>query len=156
MQHDLLLGVISDTHGLIRPQALAALRGCDSIIHAGDVGNAAIITRLAEIAPVTAIRGDVDTGAWAATLPETEIVEVGELLIYVLHNIADLERDPPAAGFAAVIFGHSHRPSLETRDGVLYLNPGSAGPRRFSLPVTIARVRISGRDLHPEIVELEV
>ena len=156
MQQDRLLGVISDTHGLVRPQALAALRGCDSIIHAGDVGNAEVIARLAEIAPVVAIRGNVDKGAWAATLPATKIVEVDELLIYVLHNIADLERDPPTGGFAAVIFGHSHRPSLETREGVLYLNPGAAGPRRFGLPVTIARVRISGRDLHPEIVELEV
>lgn len=156
MQQDRLLGVISDTHGLIRPQALAALRGCDSIIHAGDIGNAEVIARLAEIAPVAAIRGNVDKGAWAATLPGTEIVEVGQLLIYVLHNIADLELDPPTVGFAAVIFGHSHRPSLETREGVLYLNPGAAGPRRFGLPVTIARVRISGRDLHTEIVELEV
>jgi len=155
-RRDLVLGVISDTHGLIRPRALAALRGSDLIIHAGDVGNAEVLAPLSEIAPTFAIRGNVDTGPWAATLPPTEIVEVGALLFYVLHNIADLDLDPPTAGFAAVVFGHSHRPSIETRDGVLYLNPGAAGPRRFKLPVSIARVRVSGQEIRPEIVELEV
>jgi uncharacterized protein len=151
---NLRLGVISDTHGLLRPEAIAALRGCDLIIHAGDVGNAEVIDRLADIAPTFAIRGNVDTGTWAAHLPRTDVVEVGSLMFYVLHNIADL--DPPTAGFAAVVFGHSHQPSIETRDGVLFLNPGAAGPRRFRLPVTLARVAVAGRELRPEIVTLEV
>jgi putative phosphoesterase len=155
-KHELLAGVISDTHGLLRPEAVAALRGCDLIIHAGDVGNAEVIERLSDLAPTFAIRGNVDTETWAARLPPTDIVEVGALLFYVLHNIAELDLDPPTAGFAAVLFGHSHRPSIETRDGVLYLNPGSAGPRRFKLPVSLARVMVSGRKLKPEIVELEV
>ena len=112
-----LLGVISDTHGLMRPQAIAALRGCDLIIHAGDVGKPEVLDRLREIAPTFAIRGNVDGGAWADRLPPTDIVEVGELLFYVVHNIADLDLDPPTAGFAAVVFGHSHKPAIETRDG---------------------------------------
>ncbi len=150
------LGVISDTHGLLRPEAIAALHGSDLIIHAGDVGNRAVLDGLRAIAPTFAVRGNVDTGTWAAPLPPTEIVEGGELVFFVLHNIADLDLDPPTAGFAAVVFGHSHRPSIETRDGVLYLNPGAAGPRRFRLPVTLARVTVSGRTLKPEIVELKV
>jgi uncharacterized protein len=127
---EITLGVISDTHGLLRPEAVAALRGCDLIIHAGDVGNSDVIERLRDIAPTFAVRGNVDTGAWAARLPLTEIVEVGALLFYVLHDIAALDLDPPTAGFAAVVFGHSHRPSIDTRDGVLYLNrapPGRGG-----------------------------
>ncbi|HMA73477.1 MAG TPA: metallophosphoesterase family protein [Xanthobacteraceae bacterium] len=151
---NLRLGVISDTHGLLRPEAIAALRGCDLIIHAGDVGSAAVLDGLRDIAPTVAIRGNVDIGTWADHLPPTDIVEVGELMFYLLHNIADLDLDPPTAGFAAVVFGHSHRPSIETRDGVLYLNPGSAGPRRFSLPMSLARVMVAGRELKPEIVEL--
>jgi putative phosphoesterase len=151
---NLNLGVISDTHGLLRPQAVAALRGCDLIIHAGDVGNEAVLDGLHSIAPTHAIRGNIDTATWAQRLPATDIVEVGELSFYLLHNIADL--DPPVAGFAAVVYGHSHQPSIETRDGVLYLNPGSAGPRRFRLPVTLARVAVAGTDLRPEIVELGV
>jgi len=153
---DLRLGVISDTHGLLRPQAIAALRGSDLIIHAGDVGNAVVLEGLGEIARTFAIRGNVDKGAWAARLPSTDIVEVGALMFYVLHNIAELDLDAPTAGFGAVVFGHSHRPSIETRDGVLYLNPGAAGPRRFNLPVTVARVTVSGQELRPEIVELKV
>jgi putative phosphoesterase len=152
----LLLGVISDTHGLLRPQAVAGLRGSDLIIHAGDVGNAGIIDELRVIAPVFAIRGNIDTAPWAKRLPASDVVEVGQLLFYVLHNIADLDLDPPTAGFAAVVYGHSHRPAIESRDSVLYLNPGSAGPRRFKLPVTVARVTISGSEMWPEIVELEV
>ena len=153
---DILAGVISDTHGLLRPEAIAALRGCDLIIHAGDVGNAQVIDKLSDLAPTFAIRGNVDTGAWATGLPPTDIVEVGELMFYVLHNIAELDLDPPTAGFAAVVFGHSHRPSIDTRDGVLYLNPGAAGPRRFRLPVTVARVMVRGGEMRPEIVELQV
>jgi uncharacterized protein len=152
----LLLGVISDTHGLLRPQAVAALRGSDLIIHAGDVGDAAIIAELRVAAPVFAVRGNIDTEPWAKRLPASDVVEVGQLLFYVLHNIADLDLDPPTAGFAAVVYGHSHRPAIERRDGVLYLNPGSAGPRRFKLPVTVARVTISGSEMWPEIVELDV
>jgi len=153
---DLHVGIISDTHGLLRPEAAAALHGCDLIIHAGDVGNAAVLDGLRSIAPTFAIRGNIDTETWAARLPPTDIVEVGELSFYVLHNIADLDLDPPTAGFAAVVYGHSHQPSIETRDGVLFLNPGSAGPPRFRLPVTLARVAVAGTELRPEIVELDV
>ena len=148
--------MISDTHGLLRPQAVTALRGCDLIIHAGDVGNAEVINGLSDIAPTFAIRGNVDKGTWAARLPATNIVEVGALRFYVLHNIAELDLDPLTAGFTAVVFGHSHRPSIETRDGMLYLNPGAAGPRRFRLPVTLARVTVVGGEMRPEIVELDV
>jgi uncharacterized protein len=153
---ELLVGVISDTHGLLRPEAVAALHGCDLIIHAGDVGNDKVLEGLRGVAPTFAIQGNIDTGTWAARLPTTDIVEIGTRSFYVLHNIADLDLDPPTAGFAAVVFGHSHKPSIETRDGVLYLNPGSAGPRRFRLPVTLARVAVTRTELRPEIVELEV
>src|SRR5262245_37323874 len=153
---DLQVGIISDTHGLLRPEAVAALHGCGLIIHAGDVGNATVLDGLRSIAPTYAIRGNIDTEAWAARLPPTDIVAIGELSFYVLHNIADLDLDPPTAGFAAVVYGHSHQPAIATRDGVLYLNPGSAGPRRFRLPVTIAHVAVAGRELRPKIVELEV
>jgi uncharacterized protein len=152
---DILVGVISDTHGLLRPEAIAALRGSHAIIHAGDVGRPEVLDALRALAPTHAVRGNVDTQALAAKLPVTEAVEVGQLLLWVLHDIADLDIDP-AAGFAVVIFGHSHQPSIETRGGVLYFNPGSAGPRRFRLPVTIARLRILGRNIRPEIVELDV
>jgi uncharacterized protein len=149
-----IVGVISDTHGLLRPEALAALGGSDLIIHAGDVGDEAIIDRLAAIAPTRAVRGNIDKGAWAARLPPHEIVAVEGRLIYVLHDIGELDLDPTTAGFAAVVFGHSHKPSTARRDGVLYLNPGSAGPRRFRLPITLARVMVSSRELRPEIVEI--
>ena len=152
----LLVGVISDTHGLLRPAALAALRGSDLIIHAGDVGVPEILDPLRALAPTFAVRGNVDKGSWALRLPMSEIVDVGGLSFYVLHKIDELDLDPPTAGFAAVIFGHSHQPSIETRDGVLYLNPGSAGPRRFTLPVTVARVTVSAGKLAPELVPLAV
>jgi hypothetical protein len=154
-KQDLIVGVISDTHGLLRPEAVEALRGSDIIIHAGDVGDAAIIEALRQLAPTHAVRGNIDHGDCAA-LPATEVVEIGEVLFFMLHDIGELDLDPPTAGFAAVVCGHSHRPSIETRDGVLYLNPGSAGPRRFKLPVTVARVRVSSRELRPEIVTLAV
>jgi putative phosphoesterase len=153
---EIIVGVISDTHGLMRPEALAALAGADLIIHAGDVGDPAILDRLRAIAPVFAVRGNVDTGAWARQLPPRETVEAGGRLIYVLHDIGELDLDPREAGFAAVVYGHSHRPSIETRDGVVYLNPGSAGPRRFTLPVTLARLPIGEGTLQPELVELKV
>jgi uncharacterized protein len=151
-----LVGVISDTHGLVRPEALAALRGSKLIIHAGDIGTRDVIDQLRQVAPTFVVRGNVDTGAWAAGFPTTEVVEVGQLLFWVLHEIALLDLDPVAAGFAAVVFGHSHQPSIETRHGVLYVNPGSAGPRRFKLPVTVARLSVSGQKIRPEIVELRV
>ena len=155
-EREIIVGVISDTHGLLRPQAVAALRGCDLIIHAGDVGNPGVITQLAGIAPTHVVRGNVDKGDWAAELPLTELVEVGERLFFVLHEISQLDLDPADAGFAAVVFGHSHQPLIETRQGVLFLNPGSAGPRRFNLPVSIARIGMSGACMRPEIVELQV
>jgi uncharacterized protein len=151
-----LVGVISDTHGLLRPEAVRALRGSDLIIHAGDVGRADVLEELRQVAPTFAVRGNNDTGAWAAQLPLSEVVEVGDLLFYVLHDLSELDLDPAAAGFAAVVSGHSHRPSIDVRHGVLYLNPGSAGPRRFTLPVALARVAVSERQLRPEIVDLEV
>jgi hypothetical protein len=155
-ERELTVGVISDTHGLLRPQAVAALRGSDLIIHAGDVGNREVITTLSGIAPTFAVRGNIDRAAWAAELPMTKLVDVGERLFCVLHEISQLDLDPATAGFAAVVFGHSHQPRIETRDGVLFLNPGSAGPRRFNLPIAVARVAVSGGQLRPEIVELEV
>jgi putative phosphoesterase len=157
-EREVTVGVISDTHGLMRPQALAALQGCDLIIHAGDVGNTDVIKELAGIAPTHVVRGNIDRGDWAASLPTTELVEAGERLFFVLHEISQLDLDPAQAGFAAVVFGHSHQPSIGTREGVLFLNPGSAGPRRFKLPVTVARVGVSGPRLRlrPEIVELQV
>ena len=149
------IGVISDTHGLLRPEAIAALRGSDYIIHAGDVGDdASILTELAVIAPVTAVRGNVDRERWARELPETNLLEKGSLAIYVLHDVSRLDLDPRAAGFSAVIFGHSHHPSQEMRNGVLFFNPGTAGPRRFSLPVTVGRLRLVGSKLSAEIVHL--
>jgi hypothetical protein len=153
---ELRVGVISDTHGLLRPEALAALQGSDLIIHAGDVGRPELLAPLRAVAPTFAVRGNVDTGSWAAELRPVELVEVGPLLFYVLHDIAELDIDPAQAGIADVVFGHSHRPSAETRAGVLYLNPGSAGPRRFDLPVSLARVRVSGRAVAAEIVRLPV
>ena|SRR5436190_20514585 len=153
---DVIIGVISDTHGLIRPQAVAALAGSDLIIHAGDVGKPEVLERLGELAPTFGVRGNIDIDSWAARLPLTQRVEAGGLALFVLHEIAQLDLDPASAGFAAVVFGHSHRPLIETRDGVLFLNPGSAGPRRFRLPITIARIRVSDRQMRPEIVELRV
>ena len=150
----MLVGVISDTHGLMRPEALAALHGSDLIIHAGDVGKAEVLADLRRMAPTFAVRGNIDWQSWSVSLPETQSVEVGQLRLFVLHQIGELRIDPAAAGYAAVVYGHSHKPSIDWRDGVLYLNPGSAGPRRFRLPVTIARVRISGEMIDPEIVEL--
>ena len=153
---EIIVGIISDTHGLVRPEAVAALRGSDLIIHAGDVGRPEVIDQLRAIAPTFVVRGNIDKGSWAATLPLTELVEVGELRFFVLHELSQLDLDPVAAGFAAVVFGHSHLPSIETRQGVLFLNPGSAGPRRFKLPVAVAQVRVNGQQMRPEIVQLQV
>jgi uncharacterized protein len=153
---EILVGVISDTHGLIRPEAVAALRGADLIIHAGDVGAPEVIDELRNLAPTFVIRGNIDKAHWAGALPTTADVEVGGLVFHVLHDISELDLDPAAVGYAAVVYGHSHQPSIEMREGVLFLNPGSAGPRRFKLPVSIARVSVSGQRLRPEIVELTI
>jgi putative phosphoesterase len=152
----MIVGVISDTHGLLRPEAFELLRGSEHIIHAGDIGSAEIIPALEKIATVTAIRGNVDTQAWARSLAETEVVELGGLHIYVIHDAHALDLNPKAAGFAAVISGHSHQPKQERRDGVLYFNPGSAGPRRFKLPITLGRLEITGGNINAEIVQITV
>jgi putative phosphoesterase len=151
-----LIGVISDTHGLLRPEAASALSGVELIIHAGDIGNPQILEALTRIAPIHAVRGNTDRGDWAADLPHTRVVEVGGVLIYVLHELFTLDLDPAAAGFAAVIFGHSHSPHMERKNGVLYLNPGSAGPRRFTLPVSLGLLRVQGASVNAQLVELKV
>jgi uncharacterized protein len=148
------IGVISDTHGLLRPEALNALRGSQHIIHAGDVGAPEILDQLAEIAPLTAIRGNVDKAPWARKLPETEVVELGGVSIYILHNLADLDLKPEAAGCKVVISGHSHVPKQETSNGVLYFNPGSAGPKRFKLPITVGKLVIEQGLVRGEILEI--
>jgi putative phosphoesterase len=140
-----LVGVISDTHGLIRPEALAALRGVDLIVHAGDIGSPAVLEALAQVAPVSAVRGNNDRADWAAGIPETEWVEAGGSSLLVIHELDLLDLDPAAAGLHVVVYGHSHRPAQHERGGVLYLNPGSAGPRRFRLPVTVALLEL-GQD----------
>jgi uncharacterized protein len=146
------IGVISDTHGLLRPEAIEALRGSDHIIHAGDVGSPEVLEKLSAIAPVTAVRGNVDKGAWSRKLPETQVLEVGGVSIYVLHDLAQLDLKPKATGFAAVVSGHSHVPKQETRDGVLYFNPGSAGPRRFKLPVSVGKLVVEGGGVRGELL----
>ena len=148
------IGVISDTHGLVRPEALEALRGSDLIIHAGDVGAPEVLERLGSLAAVAAVRGNVDGGAWADELPEERTVEVAGVLIHVIHNVKALAAVPD--GCRMVISGHSHKPSMQRRDGVIYLNPGSAGPRRFTLPVAVATIRVNTRSLRPKLVELAV
>lgn len=150
------IGVISDTHGLIRPEALSVLSGSNLIIHGGDVGSADVLDALGEIAPTHAVRGNVDTDTWGRTLPITQVVTVGDRLLYVLHQRDHLSLNPVVAGFSAVIFGHSHRASAEFTREVLYLNPGAAGPRRFSLPVSVARIEIQGAEFTWEIVELDI
>ena len=150
------VGVISDTHGLLRPEALAFLRGSDFIVHAGDIGEPEVIKALRALAPVTVVRGNNDKGAWADAIAETEVLQVGEVFIYVLHNLAELDLDPVAAGFQIVVSGHSHHPLVERRDGVLYVNPGSAGPRRFKLPIAVAELQIAGRSVDARIVQLEL
>jgi len=150
----ILIGVISDTHGLLRPEAMAALRGAEHIIHAGDVGKPEILQQLGEIAPVTAVRGNIDKGTWALKLPETQVVELSGITIYVLHDLGTLDLKPQAAGFEVVISGHSHVPKQELRDGVLYFNPGSAGPRRFKLPITVGRIFIENGAVRGEIVTI--
>ena len=152
----MLLGVISDTHGLLRPEAVEALRGAQQVIHAGDVGSPEILKKLATIAPVTAVRGNVDKGAWAQQLPQTQVLEAGGISIYLVHDLTQLDVKPEAAGFRVVISGHSHIPKQEVRNGVLYFNPGSAGPRRFKGPVSVGRLSIDGAEVSAELVILNV
>ena len=149
-----MIGVISDTHGLLRPEALAALAGAEMILHAGDVGAPDILDALRTIAPLVAVRGNIDRGEWAEKLPESEWVERGGAAIFMLHDLNQLHLDPVKEGLGAVISGHSHQPSIRTERGVLYLNPGSAGPRRFRLPVTMARLYVNGGRLDAERIDL--
>ena len=150
------VGVISDTHGLVRPEAVGALAGSVFIIHAGDVGGPEVLEELGRLAPVVAVRGNNDRGAWAEALAEYEAVEVNQTFVYVLHDLKELDIAPAAAGFRVVVSGHSHKPLVEERRGVLYLNPGSAGPRRFKLPVTVARLKFNGDEVSAEIINLSV
>jgi len=150
-----LIGVISDTHGLVRPEAVEALSGVDMILHAGDIGNAAVLDKLGEIAPVVAVRGNNDKGEWAESLPEWEVVEIGAVSIYMLHDLKEIDITP-AGAFQVVVSGHSHKPVVEERRGVLYLNPGSAGPRRFTLPVSLAHLRVEGSAMQAKLIELSV
>jgi putative phosphoesterase len=149
-----VIGLISDTHGLLRDQALEALRGSELIIHAGDVGKPEILSALEELAPVIAVKGNIDTGAWASKLPATAMVEAGPATIYVLHDVQELDLDPVAAGIQIIVSGHSHKPGRSEKSGVLYINPGAAGPRRFRLPVTVARLDLTATPWEVTFVDL--
>ena len=152
----LSVGVISDTHGLVRPAAVAQLRGSDLIVHCGDIGDPAVLDALRDLAPVRAVRGNNDTGRWAADLPADDVVDLDGRALYVIHDLGELALEPAAAGFTAVLSGHSHRPLVERRNGVLFVNPGSAGPKRFSLPIAVARLVLSPDGCDARIVELAV
>jgi uncharacterized protein len=150
------VGLLSDTHGLLRPEAIAFLRGSDYIVHAGDIGGPEVLEALRALAPVIAVRGNNDRDGWARAIAETEVLRVDEVSIHVLHDLALLDLDPAAAGFRVVVSGHSHRPRIEERDGVLYVNPGSCGPRRFNLPIAVGELRISGSSVKAKLVELKL
>src|SRR3984957_17487906 len=152
--NELRVGVISDTHGLFRPEARAFLVGCDYIIHGGDVGRAQILEELALMAPLISVKGNNDTERWAARMRETELIRVGNIFVYVIHNLAELDIDPAAAGAGVVISGHSHKPKIQERDGILYVNPGSCGPRRFKLPISAGEFTVSGSAVRARIVNL--
>lgn len=152
----LRIGLISDTHGLVRDEAVAALKGCRHILHAGDIDGPEVLEKLRRLAPVTAVRGNNDRGAWAQAIPEYEVVGFGPVTVYLRHDEAELDVDPRTAGFHVMMFGHSHRPRIESRDGVLYVNPGSAGPRRFKLPVAVGELLITGDQVQARIIELGV
>lgn len=154
MPTSLTIGLISDTHGLLRPEALAALAGSDFIVHAGDIGSPDVLAGLSRIAPVTAIRGNVDRGDWASALLTRDVLQIGQIFLYVIHDLAELDLDPAAAGFQVVVSGHSHMPVSREKDGVLYVNPGSAGPRRFKLPIAVGRLTIADGRLTSELIEL--
>lgn len=149
------VGVLSDTHGLLRPEVLEALAGCDVILHAGDIGDPQILQDLVTLAPVFAVRGNVDRGPWADALPETEVIEVSGVRFYLIHILDDLDVDPGSAGVDVVVYGHSHRPAAEEKEGVLFLNPGSAGPRRFDLPITVARLVIRDGAMDAAVISLD-
>ncbi|MEN3274483.1 MAG: uncharacterized protein V7631_273 [Massilia sp.] len=148
------VGLISDTHGLLRPEALAFLAGCDHIVHGGDIGNAGILDRLAELAPLTTVRGNNDREAWARAIPHSARLDLGGVALYAIHDLKELDIDPVAAGIRVLVSGHSHRPGCSERGGVLYINPGSAGRRRFSLPISAAELVIEGGVVRPRIVTL--
>jgi putative phosphoesterase len=152
----MVIGLISDTHGVVRPEALTALRGVGSIIHAGDIGKPEVLQALRSIAPVVAIKGNVDAGPWAKALPDKRSVKLGAARLFVIHDVKELSFDPAGRGFHVVISGHSHNPSITNRDGVLFVNPGSAGPRRFKLPVAVGKLLIRGTDVEAVIVELAI
>ena len=154
MKLPVVVAVISDTHGLLRPEAVEALRGAKHIIHAGDIGGPEILEKLAAIAPVTAVRGNIDKAPWTRNLPKTEVLEIGGASIYVLHDLSILDLNPKAAGFNVVVSGHSHIPKHETRDGILYFNPGSAGPRRFKLPVSVGKLIVEEGMVRGELIRL--
>ncbi len=149
-----MIGLISDTHGLVRPEVLPVFAGAALIIHAGDIGTSEVLKELKSIAPVIAVRGNNDKDAWASAIPETKVIQVGKVSIYVLHDLKEIDLSPGAAGYQVVVSGHSHRPLIDKREGVLYVNPGSAGPRRFKLPVTVARLTIEGPKVEGEVVNL--
>jgi putative phosphoesterase len=155
-KNPIVIGLISDTHGLLREEAVEALRKSELIVHAGDVGKPEILDALRELGPVVAVRGNVDTQEWARALPLTAVAAAGAVMIYVLHDVNDLDLNPKAAGFQIVVSGHSHKPVKTERDGVLYINPGSAGPRRFQLPVTVARLNLGEHPWNLEFINLEV
>jgi uncharacterized protein len=150
------IGLISDTHGLLRPEVLDFLRGSDHIVHGGDVCDAGVLEKLRAIAPVTAVRGNNDRGAWAAALNESELVRLGDVFLYAIHDLAEIDIEPHAAGVQVVVSGHSHRPAIDERDGVLYVNPGSAGPRRFRLPISAAELTVEGARVSARLVEFDL
>jgi putative phosphoesterase len=150
-----IVGLISDTHGLIRPEALDALEGVDLIVHAGDIGKPEVLKALEAVAPVAAIRGNNDTGVWAKRLPKTKLLNVADTKLYIIHSVKELACDPVARGFQVIISGHSHKPSISTRDGVLFVNPGSAGPRRFKLPIAVGKLFVRGKNIKAEFIELQ-
>jgi putative phosphoesterase len=150
------LGIISDTHGLLRPEAVALLKGCDRIVHGGDIGSAEVLTRLSTIAPITAVRGNNDTGAWAEAIPKTEFFEFSGIHVYAIHDLSRLDIGPSTAGIQVVVSGHSHKPLIEKRGGILFVNPGSAGPRRFKLPISVAEILVEGGVISSRIVEIDI
>lgn len=150
------IGILSDTHSILRPEAEEALGECDRILHAGDVGDANVLERLQRIAPVVAVRGNMDYGSWASALPVTEMVELSGTVFYLLHDLYQLDLDPPSAGIHVVVHGHTHRPEIKEKEGVTYLNPGSAGHRRYDYPVSLARIQIENGVVHPRIITLDV
>jgi putative phosphoesterase len=156
MKHEKRIGVISDTHGLLRPEAVKALDGVDLILHAGDIGSPNVLDSLKGLAPVVAVRGNNDKGHWAEELPHSEVADVGSIRIYIIHDLKEMDLNAEEAGFQIVVSGHSHKPSVEDRMGVLYVNPGSAGPRRFRLPISIACLKVSGSAVSAQIIELFV